>query len=78
LNVGVRVISMQSSYHYCNVYMGNILVVNHWPKLLSDSFGRVYRRKHSKKNVGEYSDVTNPASATCMGQVTERENTFEH
>jgi hypothetical protein len=58
--------------------VGNILVVNHWPKLLSDSCGRVYRRKHSKENVGEYSDVTNPMSAACMGQMVERENTSEH
>jgi hypothetical protein len=40
-----------------------------------DSFGRVFSRKHSKKNVGEYSVAVNKG---CEGQIAERENRFDH
>jgi hypothetical protein len=40
-----------------------------------DSFGRVFSRKHGKKNVGEYSVAVNKG---CEGQIAERENRFDH
>jgi hypothetical protein len=40
-----------------------------------DSFGRVFSRKHNKKNVGEYSVAVNKG---CEGQIAERENRFDH
>jgi hypothetical protein len=41
----------------------------------SDSFGRVFSRKHGKKNVGGYFVAVNKG---CEGHIAERENRSDH